>query len=122
MANATLQNLGTLIRHTNAELQRVRPTDDERPSINVVKERGTGVVDVLDTLGAGTPPVPDTTEVDPTADTVEQWKKALFIATARLDSMIAANPPPAPLANLQDLKARVLELDAAVGVAQNRVL
>lgn len=120
MANAALHNVGTLLRHTNAEMQRIVPRKPgEKEGIDAMQQTANAVVAALDKLGAGTAPDADSCEVSPNPLFLSLSKNVTLSAMARLGRLQESDVP-GKFDAFKELTDRIKDLGDAIALAQGR--
>lgn len=120
MANAALQNMGTLLRHTNAEIQRIIPRKPgEEETIPAVQQTADAVVAALNRLGVGSSPDADNNEVSPSPLFLSLSKNVTLSAMMRLNDLQEADVP-GQFDDFKALKERIKDLDGALALAMGR--
>ena len=120
MANAALQNMGTLLRYTHAEIQRiVARKPGEQEGIDAMQESADAVVVALDNLKAGAAPADERDEVSPSPQFLSLSKNVTASAITRLGRVTEVDVP-GLFDEFQELAARLRELDQALALAQGR--
>jgi len=116
MAIAVLQNVGTILRHANAALQEIPSVAGEEPPIEKVQGLANDLVATLDKLGVGASPVPEDADVVPTATFMQMSQLVMTESIVRL-APLTQNDLPVQLSDIQDLRDRIVDLNAGLAVA-----
>ena len=116
MAIAVLQNVGTILRHANATLQRIVHVDGEDPPIEKVHEKGDELIAALDKLGVGSAPVRESVKVVPSAEFMALSQSVMDDATAQLRP-ITKDDLPVQIGDIEELRKRIEELNSRLAVA-----
>ena len=126
MALPLVQNVGTLLRHLNADLQRIIPDPTKQTELETLPpalETGRSVIEALRALKAGDDPVAEGGEVGPNTEFKELSDHILFRAIGRLSTVTQAEADAneqGQFNKIHELKTRVERLQKQIAKAASR--